>query len=30
VKLGLQMIVMCLRMRFTPQSGRNHDLVGNN
>jgi hypothetical protein len=22
VKLGLQMIAMCLRMRFTPRSGR--------
>jgi hypothetical protein len=30
VKLGLQMIAMCLRMRFTSRSGRNHDLVGNN
>ena len=30
VKLGLQMIAMCLRMRFAPRSGRNRDLVGNN
>jgi glycosyltransferase involved in cell wall biosynthesis len=28
--LGLQMIAMCLRMRFTPRSGRNRNLVGNN